>query len=101
MAVATDDLNRWASQYMGETGEDVEHAVDARWWTGSPATAFAVLMKVVNGGTSLEMDVKDRRITIELGEEPNEVMIEGSTRNMGRLMIEAAYLSVNGEGDDS
>ena len=96
MPASTDDLNRWASKYLGESDEDADHAVDARWWTSSPAAAFAVLMKCVNSGIKLEMDVIDGRCTIEL----DEVQVDGPTRQMGRLMVEAAYMCQNGGKDE-
>jgi hypothetical protein len=88
----TENLDKWAAEFNGEqTEEEVADAVAAKFYTGSPAAAFAVLVKVS----------KDTPVSVGIGNGTATVNVGGATRTgkvarLGELIIEACKEFVGG-----
>lgn len=97
-------LDKWAAEYLGETGDSVHDAVAAEFYTTSPGAAFVVLAKAIDEGHKVELTAEDGRIDVEC----DEGEAKGSADNMAQVIVEACYRCHNGmqekvedDGDDA
>ncbi len=88
------ELDKWAAEFNGEqTEEEVADAVESQFYTGSPAAAFAVLVKVAAAGTPVSVKIDGSLATVDVGDEG----ITGKSANLGRIIIEACKEHANGK----
>lgn len=88
------ELDRWAAEYNGEqTDEEVQDAVEAKFYTGSPAAAFAVLKKVASDGADVTLRLNGNVAEVAVG----EVTRSGKSSQLGVLIIEACKEYVGGK----
>lgn len=88
-----DELNEWAAQYNGEqAAEEVADAIAAKFYTGSPAAAFAILAKVADNGAPVTLRLDGSVAEVSVG----EVTRGGKPSQLGVLIIEACKEHVGG-----
>lgn len=85
-------LDKWAAEFMGETGADVSDAVAASWYTTSPGAAFVVLNKCASEGKRVELEIEDGEVSVECGDAEEE----GDVENLAELIIKVCYACNNG-----
>lgn len=86
-----DELNAWAAEFLGD--EDPGSAVKTEWYTTQPGAAFAVLRTAAEKGTSVKLEIANKKVEAEVGEGE----AEGEITDLARVITLACYLSTKPE----